>query len=59
MLWQSMQVNGVMLGRNPRFNANALQSSGVYAIYGAVWIYIEESNDIQRKLIQHWDGDPV
>jgi excinuclease UvrABC nuclease subunit len=38
-------------------NANAPQSSGVYAIYGAVWIYIGESNDIQRNLLQHCDGD--
>jgi len=38
-------------------NANAPQSSGVYAIYSAVWIYIGESNDIQRKLLQHWVGD--
>jgi excinuclease UvrABC nuclease subunit len=37
--------------------ANAPQSSGVYAIYSAVWIYIGESNDIQRKLLEHWSGD--
>jgi len=36
---------------------NAPQSSGVYAIHSAVWIYIGESNDIQRKLLEHWDGD--
>ena|SRR5215469_2176078 len=39
--------------------ANAPQSSGVYAIYGAVWIYIGESNDIQRRLLEHWNGDNV
>jgi excinuclease UvrABC nuclease subunit len=39
--------------------ANAPQSSGVYAIYSAVWIYIGEADDIQRKLLQHWDGDNV
>jgi hypothetical protein len=37
--------------------ANAPQSSGVYAIYSAVWIYIVESNDIQRSLLEHWSGD--
>jgi hypothetical protein len=37
--------------------ANAPQSSGVYAIFSAVWIYIGESNDIQRKLLAHWNGD--
>jgi excinuclease UvrABC nuclease subunit len=37
--------------------ANAPQSSGVYAIYSAVWIYIGESNDIQSRLLEHWNGD--
>jgi hypothetical protein len=37
--------------------ANAPTSSGVYTIYSALWIYIGESNDIQRKLLEHWDGD--
>jgi len=36
--------------------ANAPQSSGVYAIYSAVWIYIGESNDIQGRLLEHWNG---
>jgi len=37
--------------------ANAPESSGVYAIYSAVWIYIGESNDIQHRLLEHWNGD--
>jgi len=37
--------------------ANAPQSSGVYAIYGAVWIYIGESTDVQSRLLEHWKGD--
>jgi len=37
--------------------ANAPPSSGVYALYGAVWIYIGESNDIQRNLLEHWKGN--
>jgi hypothetical protein len=37
--------------------ANAPQSSGVYALYGVVWIYIGESNDIQSRLLEHWNGD--
>src|SRR5215472_6199631 len=37
--------------------ANAPQSSGVYAIYNRAWIYIGESNDIQRALLEHWNGD--
>jgi hypothetical protein len=37
--------------------ANAPQSSGVYAIFSAVWIYIGESNDIQSRLLEHWNGD--
>src|SRR5215471_2442459 len=37
--------------------ANAPESSGVYAIYSAVWIYIGASNDIQHRLLEHWNGD--
>jgi len=36
--------------------ANARQSSGVYAIYSAVWIYIGESNNIQGRLLEIWNG---
>jgi excinuclease UvrABC nuclease subunit len=36
---------------------NAPQSSGVHAIYGAVWIYIGESNDLQHRLLEIWNGD--
>jgi hypothetical protein len=37
--------------------ANAPESAGVYAIYSAVWIYIGESEDIQRRLLEIWNGD--
>jgi hypothetical protein len=37
--------------------ANAPPSSGVYGIYSAVWIYIGESNNIQRRLLEIWKGD--
>jgi hypothetical protein len=37
--------------------ANAPESSGVYVVYGAVWIYIGESNDIQSRLLDLWNGD--
>jgi hypothetical protein len=34
---------------------NAPANSGVYAIYNSGrWIYVGESNDIQRRLLQHW-----
>ena len=36
--------------------ANAPRTSGVYSIYSAVWIYIGESNDIQRNLLEIWKG---
>jgi hypothetical protein len=44
-------------GQNPLSKQNAPQSSGIYAIYSARWIYIGDSNDIQRKLLGHWNGD--
>jgi excinuclease UvrABC nuclease subunit len=38
--------------------ANAPHSSGVYAIFNAQrWIYVGESNDIQARLLQHFNGD--
>ena len=34
--------------------ASAPASSGVYAIYNrTTWIYVGESNDIQRRLLEH------
>jgi hypothetical protein len=36
---------------------NAPQSSGVYGIYNRAWVYIGESNDIQRSLLGHWRHD--
>ena len=36
--------------------ANAPPSSGVYAICSAVWIYIGESEDIQRRLLDILNG---
>ena len=35
----------------------APQASGVYAIYNHAWIYIGESNDIRRTLLEYWNGD--
>ena len=36
---------------------NAPQASGVYAIYNTGWIYVGESNDLQRRLLEHFGGD--
>lgn len=33
--------------------ANAPNQSGVYAIYNTGWLYIGESGDIQRRLLEH------
>jgi excinuclease UvrABC nuclease subunit len=32
---------------------NAPNASGVYAIYSDRWLYVGESNDIQRRLLEH------
>jgi excinuclease UvrABC nuclease subunit len=38
----------------PSIRASAPNSSGVYAIFNQTeWIYIGESNDVQRKLLEH------
>jgi hypothetical protein len=34
--------------------ANAPQSSGVNVIHNAGWIYIGESDDMRRTLLDHW-----
>ena len=40
--------------------ANAPALSGVYAIFNAQeWIYVGESNDIQRRLLEHFNGDNI
>ncbi len=36
---------------------NAPAASGVYAIYNTGWIYVGESGDLQRRLLQHFNGD--
>ncbi len=33
--------------------ANAPNASGCYALYNAAWVYFGESNDIQRRLLEH------
>src|SRR5215472_8593609 len=56
----SMAIGGGVPGHawsGSSIKANAPESSGVYAIYSAVWIYIGESNDIQHRLLEHWNGD--
>ncbi len=37
--------------------ANAPNLSGVYAIYNDRWLYIGESNDLKRRLLEHFNGD--
>jgi hypothetical protein len=39
--------------------ANAPQSSGVYVIHNAGWIYIGESDDTRRTLLDHWKCNNV
>ncbi len=34
-------------------STNAPHASGVYAIYNGGWIYVGESQDIQRRLLEH------
>jgi GIY-YIG catalytic domain len=37
---------------------NAPEASGVYAIAnGSTWIYIGETNNIKRRLMEHLNGD--
>jgi len=50
-------------GRNLLWNRGVILSSvpsasGVYAIWRPnVWIYVGETNDLQRRLLEHFDGD--
>lgn len=37
---------------------NAPEKSGVYALYDSKrWFYIGESNNIRRRLLEHYSGD--
>src|ERR1700724_4224770 len=36
---------------------NAPESSGVYGLYGAIWIYIGEADNIRARLLEHLAGD--
>jgi hypothetical protein len=53
MAWQGRNViwnRGVILASVPH-------ASGVYAIWKPnVWIYIGETEDLQRRLLEHFDG---
>ena len=35
----------------------APESSGVYGLYSALWIYIGESDNIRARLLEHLAGD--
>ena len=38
----------------PTIKANAPSASGVYALYtSSQWVYFGETNDIQRRLLEH------
>lgn len=38
--------------------AGVPHASGVYAIWKPdTWIYVGETNDLQRRLLEHYDGD--
>jgi hypothetical protein len=36
---------------------NAPESSGVYGLFSAFWIYIGEAENIRTRILQHLDGD--
>ncbi len=36
---------------------NAPESSGVYGLYGAVWIHLGEADNIRTRLLQDLSGD--
>ena len=36
---------------------NAAESSGVYGLFSALWIYIGEADNIRARLLEHFDGD--
>ena len=54
-LWQSVEVYRGTLGRDPR-SRQMHPSHRAFTQYSAVWIYIGESNDIQRRLLEHCNG---
>lgn len=49
-------VNGFVWSEQS-IRTNAPASSGVYAIYNSGWLYVGETNDLQRRLLEHFDGD--
>lgn len=36
---------------------NAPESSGVYGLFNAFWIYIGEAENLRARLLEHLDGD--
>jgi hypothetical protein len=36
---------------------NAPESSGVYGLFNAFWIYLGEADDLRARLLKHLDGD--
>jgi hypothetical protein len=36
---------------------NAPESSGVYGLFSALWIYIGDTDNIRARLLEHFDGD--
>jgi hypothetical protein len=36
---------------------NAPESSGVYGLFSALWIYVGEADNIRARLLEHFDGD--
>ena len=36
---------------------NAPESSGVYGLFNAFWIYLGEADDLRARLLEHLDGD--
>jgi hypothetical protein len=38
---------------------NAPESSGVYGLFSALWIYIGEADNIRARLLEHFDGDDL
>jgi hypothetical protein len=36
---------------------NAPETSGVYGLFSALWVYIGEADNIRDRLLKHLDGD--
>lgn len=36
---------------------NVPESSGVYGLFSALWIYIGEAENLRERLLEHLDGD--